>query len=34
LRDLEGLPGQRHRRPRHRSCGIHTPCIESIVSYA
>jgi hypothetical protein len=23
LSDLDGLPGQRHRRPRHRSGGIH-----------
>jgi hypothetical protein len=20
---LDGLPGQRHRRPRHRACGFH-----------
>jgi hypothetical protein len=25
--DLDGLPGQRHRRPRHRSGGIHSECI-------
>jgi hypothetical protein len=24
---LDGLPGQRHRRPRHRSSGIHANCI-------
>lgn len=24
---LDGLPGQRHRRPRHRSGGIHEECI-------
>jgi len=24
LRNLQGLPGQRHRRPRHRSCGFHS----------
>jgi hypothetical protein len=23
LGNLDGLPGQRHRRPRHRTCGIH-----------
>jgi hypothetical protein len=32
LRDLHGLPGQRHRRPRHRSCGFHENCIESMNS--
>jgi len=32
LRDLQGLPGQRHRRPRHWSCGIHEEDIESLVS--
>ena len=25
--NLDGLPGQRHRRPRHRACGFHSPCI-------
>jgi hypothetical protein len=23
LGNLDGLPGQRHRRPRHRTCGFH-----------
>jgi hypothetical protein len=23
LGNLDGLPGQRHRRPRHRACGFH-----------
>jgi len=23
LRNFDGLPGQRHRRPRHRTCGFH-----------
>jgi hypothetical protein len=27
--DLDGLPGQRHRRPRHRSGGIHAEDIGS-----
>jgi hypothetical protein len=27
--NLQGLPGQRHRRPRHRSCGIHPAGIVS-----
>jgi hypothetical protein len=29
-RDLDGLPGQRHRRPRDRSGGIHSGCIVTI----
>jgi len=32
LGDLQGLPGQRHRRPRHGSCGIHHEYIESLLS--
>jgi hypothetical protein len=26
--DLDGLPGQRHRRPRHRSGGFHAQCMQ------
>jgi hypothetical protein len=32
FRDFQGLPGQRHRRPRHRSWSIHPPDIESLIS--
>lgn len=30
--DLDGLPGQRHRRPRHRSGDIHSKWIVPVAS--